>query len=155
LLRKRLLGLLVAVAATAGLMASVSTAGCFSAGLTGAGSTLVAPLIGQLISGYRNQKKASGQIRAVGSGTGIAQNHREGPSTSALGCSTDPGNRQLPATAASRSVGPLGHRVGFNVPGVKKLNLTGKILAGIYFGKITNWTTPRSRRRIQKRKLPN
>ena len=33
--------------------------------------------------------------------------------------------------------------IGFNIPGVKKLNLTGTILAGIYFGKITNWNDPK------------
>jgi phosphate transport system substrate-binding protein len=33
--------------------------------------------------------------------------------------------------------------IGYNVPGVKKLRLTGKILAGIYFGKITKWNDPK------------
>ena len=33
--------------------------------------------------------------------------------------------------------------IGFNVPGVKKLNLTGPVIAGIYFGKITKWNDPK------------
>jgi phosphate transport system substrate-binding protein len=45
--------------------------------------------------------------------------------------------------------------LGFSIPGVKKLNLTGPILAGIYFGKITNWNDPKIKKINPKAKLPN
>jgi phosphate transport system substrate-binding protein len=45
--------------------------------------------------------------------------------------------------------------LGFNVPGVKKLNLTGSILAGIYFGKVTNWNDPKIKQANPGAKLPN
>src|ERR1700709_1030726 len=45
--------------------------------------------------------------------------------------------------------------LGFNIPGVKKLNLSGKILAGIYFGKITNWNDPKIKQINPAAKLPN
>ena len=44
--------------------------------------------------------------------------------------------------------------VGFNIPGVKKLNLTGKILAGIYFGKITTWNDAKIKKANPGTKLP-
>jgi phosphate transport system substrate-binding protein len=40
------------------------------------------------------------------------------------------------------------------VPGVKKLNLTGPIIAGIYFGKITKWNDPKIAKANPKAKLP-
>ena len=45
--------------------------------------------------------------------------------------------------------------LGFNIPGVKKLNLTGKIIASIYFGKITNWNDPKIKKLNPKAKLPD
>jgi phosphate transport system substrate-binding protein len=45
--------------------------------------------------------------------------------------------------------------LGFNVPGVKKVNLSGKVLAGIYFGKITNWNDPKIKKLNPTAKLPN
>jgi phosphate transport system substrate-binding protein len=45
--------------------------------------------------------------------------------------------------------------IGFKIPGVKKLNLTGSLLAGIYFGKIINWSDPKIRKINPKAHLPN
>jgi phosphate transport system substrate-binding protein len=45
--------------------------------------------------------------------------------------------------------------MGFNVPGVNKLNLTGSIVAGIYFGKITNWNDAKIKKVNPKAHLPN
>ncbi len=45
--------------------------------------------------------------------------------------------------------------IGFNIPGIKKLNLSGKVLAGIYFGKITSWNDPKIAKLNPKAKLPN
>ena len=80
---------------------------------------------------------------AVGSGAGIAQitartvdfGASDAPLTpeQAAACN---GCVQIPWALTATGI-------GFNIPGVKKLNLTGPILAGIYFGKITNWNDPK------------
>ncbi len=138
MLRKRLLGLLLAVALTVTGMLSV-TAAVASAGITGAGSTLVAPLMANWINGFEIKEGIPVKYGAVGSGTGIAQitartvdfGASDAPLTpeQAAACN---GCVQIPWALSATAI-------GFNVPGVKKLNLTGKILSGIYFGKITKW----------------
>jgi phosphate transport system substrate-binding protein len=143
LIRNRLLGLFIAVAGTVGGMATVSTAGASAAGLTGAGSTLVAPLMANWINGFEIKEGIPVKYGAVGSGTGIAQitartvdfGASDAPLTpeQASACN---GCVQIPWALSATGL-------GFNLPGVKKLNLTGPILAGIYFGKITKWNDPK------------
>jgi phosphate transport system substrate-binding protein len=143
LFRKRLLALFIAVAATVGSMAAVSTAGASAAGLTGAGSTLVAPLMANWISGFEIKEGIPVKYGAVGSGTGIAQITNR---TVDFGASDAPltpeqasacnGCVQIPWALSATGV-------GINIPGLKKVNLTGKLLAGIYFGKITKWNDPK------------
>ena len=45
--------------------------------------------------------------------------------------------------------------VGFNLPGVHKLRLSGPVLAGIYLGQITNWNDSRITRFNKGVHLPN
>ena len=121
-----------------------STAATASASLTGAGSTLVAPLMANWINGFEIKAVAPRvTYGAVGSGAGIAQitartvdfGASDAPLTpeQAAACN---GCVQIPWALSATGI-------GFNIPGVKKLNLTGPILAGIYFGKITNWNDPK------------
>jgi phosphate transport system substrate-binding protein len=155
LIRNRLLGLFIAVAGTVGGMATVATASASAAGLTGAGSTLVAPLMAQWISGFEIKEGIPVKYSAVGSGAGISQITAR---TVDFGASDAPLTPEQ-ATACNGCVqvpwGLSATGVGFNIPGVKKLNLTGKILAGIYFGKITNWNDPKIKKVNPKAKLPN
>jgi phosphate transport system substrate-binding protein len=154
LLRKRLLGLLIAVVATVAGTSAVATAGASAAGLTGAGSTLVAPLMANWISGFEIKEGIPVKYGAVGSGTGISQitartvdfGASDAPLTpeQAAACN---GCVQIPWALSATGV-------GFNIPGVKKLNLTGKILAGIYFGKITKWNDPKIKKVNPGAKLP-
>lgn len=142
MLRNRLLVLLIAVLASVGVMASV-TAAAASAAITGAGSTLVAPLMNNWIANFEIKEGIPVKYSAVGSGTGIAQitartvdfGASDAPLTpeQAAACN---GCVQVPWALSATGV-------GFNIPGVKKLNLTGKVLAGIYFGKITKWNDPK------------
>jgi phosphate transport system substrate-binding protein len=155
LIRNRLLGVVVALAVTAGGMASVAPAGASAAGLTGAGSTLVAPLMANWINGFEIKEGIPVKYSAVGSGTGIAQitartvdfGASDAPLTSEQAAKCN-GCVQIPWALSATGV-------GFNLPGVKKLNLTGKILAGIYFGKITKWNDPKITKVNPKTKLPN
>jgi phosphate transport system substrate-binding protein len=137
-------------------MATVSTAGASAAGgLTGAGSTLVAPLMANWISGFEIKEGIPVKYGAVGSGAGIAQitartvdfGASDAPLTpeQASACN---GCVQIPWALSATGL-------GFNVPGVKKLNLTGSILAGIYFGKVTNWNDPKIKQANPGAKLPN
>jgi phosphate transport system substrate-binding protein len=151
--RTRLLSLLIAVVASVGVMASV-TAAAASAAVTGAGSTLVAPLMANWISNFEIKEGIPVKYSAVGSGTGIAQITAR---TVDFGASDAPltpeqagacnGCVQVPWALSATGV-------GFNIPGVKKLNLTGKVLAGIYFGKITKWNDPKIKQINKGVKLP-
>jgi phosphate transport system substrate-binding protein len=140
------------VVSSAGL-ASVSAA-IASAGITGAGSTLVAPLMANWISGFEIKEGIPVKYGAVGSGTGIAQitsrtvdfGASDAPLTpeQAAACN---GCVQIPWALSATGI-------GINIPGVKKVNLSGKILAGIYFGKITSWNDPKIKKINPKAKLP-
>jgi phosphate transport system substrate-binding protein len=141
------------VALTVTGMASV-TAAVASAGITGAGSTLVAPLMANWINGFEIKEGIPVKYGAVGSGTGIAQitartvdfGASDAPLTpeQAAACN---GCVQIPWALSATAI-------GFNVPGVKKLNLTGKILSGIYFGKITKWNDAKIKKVNPGVKLP-
>lgn len=136
-------------------MAAVSTASAAAAGLTGAGSTLVAPLMANWINGFEIKEGIPVKYSPVGSGEGIKQ---ISAGTVDFGASDAPMTPEQEAKCAGCVTIPWALSatgIGFNVPGVKKLNLTGKIIAGIYFGKITNWNDPKIQKVNPKAKLPN
>ncbi len=154
MLRTRLLTLLFAVAATVGGTAAVTAASASAAGLTGAGSTLVAPLMANWISNFEIKEGIPVKYAPVGSGTGIAQITAR---TVDFGASDAP----LTPEQASACNGCVhipwalsATAVGYNLPGVKKLKLTGSILAGIYFGKITKWNDAKIKKVNPGVKLP-
>jgi phosphate transport system substrate-binding protein len=136
-------------------MATVSTAGASAAGLTGAGSTLVAPLMANWISNFEIKEGIPVKYGSVGSGAGIAQITAR---TVDFGASDAPLTPEQ-ATACNSCVqipwALSATAIGFHIQGVKKLNLTGPILAGIYFGKITNWNDPKIKKVNPNAKLPN
>jgi phosphate transport system substrate-binding protein len=137
-------------------MASISTAAA-SAEIKGAGSTLVAPLMANWINGF--EANTAGAIKvtygAVGSGAGIAQITAR---TVDFGASDAPLTPEQAAACNGCVMIPWGLTatgLGFNVPGVKKLNLSGKLVAAIYFGRITNWNDPKIKKLNPKAHLPN
>ncbi|MGN6558822.1 MAG: phosphate ABC transporter substrate-binding protein PstS [Solirubrobacterales bacterium] len=146
--------MLIAALATVGGTVSVTTASASAAGLTGAGSTLVFPLMQNWISNFEIKEGIPVKYSAVGSGTGIAQitartvdfGASDAPLTpeQASACN---GCVQIPWALSATGV-------GFNIPGVKKLNLSGSVLAGIYFGKITKWNDPKIKKINPGVKLP-
>jgi phosphate transport system substrate-binding protein len=155
LIRKRLLGLCLALTVAVGGGAAVATAAASAAaGLTGAGSTLVAPLMANWKNGFEIKEGIPVTYGAVGSGTGISQitartvdfGASDAPLTpeQAAACN---GCVQVPWALSATGI-------GFNLPGIKKINLTGPILAGIYFGKITTWNDPKIKAANPKAKLP-
>lgn len=128
-------------------MTTVSTAAA-SADLKGAGSSLVAPLMANWISGFEAHTNGAVKVTygSVGSGAGIAQitartvdfGASDAPLTpeQASACN---GCVQIPWALTATGL-------GFHLNGVKKLNLNGSTIAGIYLGKITKWND----RRIKK-----
>lgn len=154
MIRNRLLGIFIALAGTVGGMATVATANA-SAALTGAGSTLVAPLMQNWINGFEIKEGIPVKYSAVGSGTGISQitartvdfGASDAPLTpeQAAACN---GCVQIPWALSATGI-------GINIPGLKKVNLSGKVLAGIYFGKITSWNDPKIKALNPKAKLPS
>jgi phosphate transport system substrate-binding protein len=106
------------------------------------------------INGFEIKEGIPVKYGAVGSGAGIAQITAR---TVDFGASDAPLTPQQ-ATACNSCVqipwALSATGLGFNVPGVKKLNLTGPIIAGIYFGKITKWNDPKIAKVNPKAKLP-
>jgi phosphate transport system substrate-binding protein len=142
--RNRLLGLtLAAVFATmaTGLSAS-ALASTQNGSITGAGSTLVAPLMAKWSQDFESRFSIGVTYGAVGSGTGIAQ---------ITARTVDFGASDAPLTGPQRGACNRCYQipwaltatgVAFHLNGIRKLKLTGPILAKIYMGQITNWNDP-------------
>ncbi|HWD87929.1 MAG TPA: phosphate ABC transporter substrate-binding protein PstS [Mucilaginibacter sp.] len=108
--------------------------------LLGAGSTFVNPLFSKIFSKYTASKV---NYQSIGSGGGILQLTNK---TVDFGDSDAP----LNADQTAKMSAPVLHIpmtsgavvVTYNIPGLKApLNLTGKDLADIFLGKITNWNS--------------
>ncbi len=146
---------LLGVAIGAILIMATGVASASAAGLTGAGSTLVAPLMANWINGFEIKEGIPVKYGAVGSGAGIAQITAR---TVDFGASDAPLTPEQASACNSCVQVPWALSatgIGFNVPGVKKLNLTGAVLAGIYFGKITKWNDPKITKINPGAKLPS
>ncbi|HXW58537.1 MAG TPA: phosphate ABC transporter substrate-binding protein PstS [Solirubrobacteraceae bacterium] len=120
-------------------LSGVATASAGAANITGAGSTLVAPLLQKWKEGFEPKFGIGVTYSAVGSGTGIKDITAR---TVTFGASDAP----LTPAQAGECNGCLmipwaltATGVGYNVPGVSRLRLTGPVLAKIYLGQITNW----------------
>jgi phosphate transport system substrate-binding protein len=134
---------------------AVSPAGASAYSLTGAGSTLIAPL--ETFWGSDFQRRYSDTITyaAVGSGTGIAQISAR---------AVDFGASDAPLTAAQAEKckdciqipwALTATGIAFHLEGIRRLNLSGPVLASIYLGKITSWNAPQIAKLNKGQKLPN
>jgi phosphate transport system substrate-binding protein len=130
----------VVIACLTAAFASPATAGAYS--LTGAGSTLIAPLETLWAEDFQKKYGNTVTYAAVGSGTGIAQISARavdfGASDAPLTTAQAAGCKeciQIPWALSATGI-------AFNLPGVRHLKLTGPVLANIYLGKITNWNSP-------------
>jgi phosphate transport system substrate-binding protein len=143
---KRLSIVVAALALALGVAAcgsSSSSSSSSSGPLTGAGSTLVAPLMSKWQSAYDKETENTVTYGAIGSGGGIEQITNR---TVDFGASDAPlteeqfeeanGVEQIP-WALSGTV------PAYNVKGAPaNLKLNGEVLADIYLGKITSWDDP-------------
>jgi len=139
LLSKRLVTVLCFALAAAVVLGVAAAGASAAATLQGAGSTLIAPLEGEWALAWAATSGNTAPVyQPAGSGKGLSEIGAGqvdfGASDAPLSASTTacPGCFQIPW--ALSAIG-----IGWNVPGVQKLNLTGKVLAEIYLGQITNW----------------
>lgn len=129
---------LTCVALVAAAVSGVAAAAASAGTLNGAGSTLVAPLEGEWATVWGNQTHNTVTYQSVGSGTGLKDIGAGlvdfGASDAPLSSSTTACNgcRQIPWALSATGI-------GFSVPGVHRLHLTGDVIAKIYLGQITNW----------------
>jgi phosphate transport system substrate-binding protein len=112
--------------------------------LSGAGATFPQPLYERYI---REMRKAHPDIKvnyqSVGSGAGVKQTIAGtvdfGASDAAM---TDAEMAQVPGGVILVPTAGGAVAVVFNLPGIKKLNFSNKVLGGIFQGKITSWSDP-------------
>src|SRR5215470_7523007 len=119
------------------------------ASLTETGSTLMFPLMGSWATAYQKQFVNSGGDPVVtittggtGSGTGITDAATGTVNIGASDAYLSSANLQQYPGLMNIALAISAQQVNFNVPGVKKLNLNGSVLAQIYTGKVTNWNDP-------------
>jgi phosphate transport system substrate-binding protein len=130
-------------------------AGAASGTLTGAGSTLVAPLMANWSQDFLNRYNIQVTYGAVGSGAGITQisartvdfGASDAPLTSAQSASCN-GCVQIPWALTATGI-------AFNVPGVSRVNLSPVLLARIYLGQIATWNDPAIKKLNKGVALPN
>ncbi len=137
-------------------------AGASAASLTGAGSTLVAPLEATWAIDFERRYGDTVVYSPVGSGAGIAQitartvdfGASDAPLTpsqaEACKAGSSPAEECIQIPWALSATG-----IAFNIPGVRSLHLTGPVIAEIYLGKITSWDAPAIKKLNKGEKLPN
>jgi phosphate transport system substrate-binding protein len=153
---KKLTCVAAAALATGATTVFAASAEAATPTLNGAGSTLVAPLEAEWATGWGTA--TGGDVvnyQAVGSGTGI---------TDITARTVDFGASDAPMTSlqAGKCDGCLtipwalsATGVGFNIPGIHSLKVTGKVLAEIYLGQITNWDSSAIAKLNKGEHLPN
>ena len=132
------------------------------ASLTGAGSTLVAPLEATWAIDFERRYGDSVVYSPVGSGAGIAQitartvgfGASDAPLTpsqaEACKAGSSPAEECIQIPWALSGIG-----ISFNLPGIHSLHLTGPVIAEIYLGQITNWDASPIKKLNKGVKLPN
>lgn len=134
----RLAGLTCVGLLTGAVLAVSASAASAAATLQGAGSTLVAPIEAEWAAAWDSATGNTVNYAAVGSGTGykdVASGLVDfGASDAPLSVySTPPCNCvQIPWALTATGV-------SFHVNGIRRLHLSGAVLAKIYMGQITNW----------------
>jgi len=149
---------LALIAASAVALLAVASAGAKSEDttITGAGSSLVAPLVSQWVKPVGGAFGYTLQYSSVGSGAGIAAITARSVDFGASDAPLTPdqaaachGCLQIPWALSATTL-------SYNVPGAPNdLRLTAPVIAGIYLGQITSWSDSRIKALNPKVDLPN
>jgi len=153
LIRKRL-ALVTAVALVA-LGATGFTTTASAADLTGAGSTLVAPLMQQWANEYKSRTGSEVTYGAVGSGAGIQQITARSVDFGASDAPLKPSQAQACNGCVQIPWALTAVTVPYNLPGITGLKLTPSILSQIYLGKISSWDNPQIKKYNPGKSLPS
>ena len=141
----------------AGITAAVTMAtAALAANISGAGATFPYPIYAKWAGAYQHVSGVGLNYQSIGSGGGIAQIKAR---TVTFGASDMP---LKPAEVEASGLVQFPTVIGgvvpvVNVPGIPpgKLALDGKVLAGIYLGKITSWSDPAIKALNRGVNLPN
>lgn len=153
MIRKKLALFASAAAAVMAMAGFTSTAS--AADITGAGSTLVAPLMQQWINDYQNKAGVSVTYGAVGSGAGIQQVTARSVDFGASDAPLKPSQAQACNNCVQIPWGLTAVTVAYNLPGVSRLKLSPSVIADIYLGKVSNWSDPSIKKINPGVNLPN
>ncbi|HVC84492.1 MAG TPA: phosphate ABC transporter substrate-binding protein PstS [Solirubrobacteraceae bacterium] len=148
------LAVIAATAVAAGF--GVSAASSSAAGhLTGAGSSLVAPLVENVFApDFQSRTSNAVTYGSVGSGAGI---------TSISGKTVDFGASDAPLTSSQEAGcsgcieipwALAGTGLSYNLSGIAHVNLTGPVIANIFLGTITMWNDPQIQKLNKGETLP-
>jgi phosphate transport system substrate-binding protein len=152
-IRKRSKRLFVlSVVAVAGL--SSFSAALASAAVTGAGSTVAGAVMPNWTNNFLIKEGIPVTYSPLGVETGLAKLDTRSVDFAAADAPLSPEQAATCNACAQIPWLLTGVDVGFRLSGVKKLDLSGAILAGIYRGKITNWSDPKIKALNPKARLP-
>ena len=139
--RKRFVSF-TAVALVATGMSSVATASAGAAGLTGAGSTLVKPLVEEWKKAFETKDGISVTYGGGGSAKGISEITARAVSFGASDAPLTPAQAAECKECVEIPWALTATAVGFHLEGIETLKLTGPVIAEIFEGKIKNWDAP-------------
>ena len=124
--------------------------------LVGAGSTFVFPLVAKWIPDYSKTHGVTITYGPIGSGGGVQQITNRTVDFGASDAPLSP-DQQKPCKSCLQIPWALaGTSIPYNVPGAPQhLKLSGRVLADIFFGKVTSWNDPAIARLNPGAKLPN
>jgi phosphate transport system substrate-binding protein len=155
-MKRKGLTLLVTSAALGLLVAASASARPADVSLSGAGSSLVNPLVQQYVPAVGSAFGYTLSYASVGSGTGIADITAR---TVDFGASDAPLNPTQAAACNGCIEIPWAlsaTTLSYNIPGVpNQIRLTGPVIASIYLGSITNWNDPAIAKLNPKITFPN
>ena len=150
---------LVVAAAAAVAVVAVVTAGTASAktnaaSVNGAGSTFVAPLVAKWEPAVQSALGITLNYNPVGSGGGVSAITNKQVD---FGASDAPLSQFNPTCSSCVQIPWALAATGviYNLSGLQHLNMTGQVLAQIYEGKITNWSSPAIKKLNKGKNLPN
>jgi phosphate transport system substrate-binding protein len=138
---------------TAVMLPSPAQASTYS--LTGAGSTLVAPLETFWASDYQHRYGDAITYASVGSGAGIAQVSARAVDFGASDAPLTPAQAAKCGECVQIPWALTATGIAFHLEGVGRLKLSGPVVAAIYLGKITSWNAPAIATLNKGVKLPN
>jgi phosphate transport system substrate-binding protein len=114
--------------------------------ITGAGSTLVAPLVAKWTSAYGQASGTQLLYNPIGSGGGIAEISARTVDFGASDAPLTPDQFRLASGVVQIPWALSATSIPYNLPGLNgRLRLTGGLIAQIYLGQITQWNDARIR----------